>query len=94
MAYLQALRAFSFPLSVLPVLIAAAAVRRVAHWQWEVLAASVVGVICLHAVGNLLNDYFDFRRGVDRAVGGEQTRPAGVLVRSGGRRRRARAVRG
>jgi len=80
-ARLRALRAFSFPVSVLPVLVAVAAVRSVAEWDWPVLVASVVGVLSLHAAGNLLNDYFDFRAGVDRKVQGDQQRPGRLLVR-------------
>jgi 1,4-dihydroxy-2-naphthoate octaprenyltransferase len=75
------LRAFSFPLSVLPVLVATAAVRPPAEWHYGILAASVVAVLLLHAAGNLLNDYFDFRSGVDRKVDGDEGRPGRLLVR-------------
>lgn len=78
---LRALRAFSFPVSALPVLVATAAAVPVAQWQWDVLVASVVGVVLLHAAGNLLNDYFDFRSGVDRKVEGDEGRPGRGLVR-------------
>jgi 1,4-dihydroxy-2-naphthoate octaprenyltransferase len=72
------LRAFSFPLSALPVLVATAAVRPIAQWRWDVLAASVLGAVLLHAAGNLLNDYFDFRSGVDRKTEGDEGR---LLIR-------------
>ena len=78
---LRALRAFSFPVSVLPVLVATAAVRTVGDWRWDVLVASALGVMLLHAGGNLLNDYFDFRFGVDRKVTGDEGRPGRFLVR-------------
>ncbi len=78
---LRALRAFSFPLTVLPVVIAAAAVRPLAEWDWGVLVASVVGVMLLNATANLLNDYFDFRSGVDRRLEGDEARPGRFLVR-------------
>ncbi len=77
----RALRAFSFPLSVLPVLIATAAVRPVANWHWGILVVSALTVMLLHAMGNLLNDYFDFRSGVDRKVEGDDGRPGRLLVR-------------
>lgn len=77
----RALRAFSFPVSVLPVFVVTAAVRPLGQWRWDILAASAVGVALLHAVGNLLNDYFDFRFGVDRKVEGDEGRPGRLLVR-------------
>ncbi|NIA06613.1 MAG: hypothetical protein GWP14_03090 [Actinobacteria bacterium] len=78
---LGALRAFSFPVSVLPVLIATALVRPLNQWDWGVLMASVLGVVLLHAAGNLFNDYFDFRSGVDRKLDGDGSRPGRFLVR-------------
>jgi len=77
---LRALRAFSFPVSVLPVLVATAAVYPYSQWHWDILVASVVGVVLLHAAGNLLNDYFDFRAGVDRKLDGDEGRPGRILV--------------
>ncbi len=76
----QALRTFSLPVSVLPVLIATAAVLPPGQWHWGVLIASVLGVGLLHAGGNLLNDYFDFRSGVDREVQDDEARPGRLLV--------------
>ena len=73
-AWARALRAFSFPLSVLPVFVATAAVLPPGEWRWDVLIASVAGVVLLHAAGNLLNDYFDFGAGVDRNVEGDEGR--------------------
>lgn len=78
---LRALRAFSFPVSALPVAVAVAAVAPVREWRWDVLLVSVVGVVMLHAGGNLLNDYFDFRSGVDRKEEGDEDRPGRLLVR-------------
>jgi 1,4-dihydroxy-2-naphthoate octaprenyltransferase len=69
-------------MSVLPVLITTAAVRPFADWDISVLVASVAGVVLLHAAGNLFNDYFDFRSGVDRKVKGDRNRPGRLLVRS------------
>ncbi|MHC4198453.1 MAG: UbiA family prenyltransferase [Planctomycetota bacterium] len=77
----KALRAFSFPLSVLPVVIAAAAVKPFGEWDLAVLGVSVLGVMLLHGTGNLLNDFFDFRSGVDRRVEGDEKRPGRFLVR-------------
>ena len=78
---LRALRAFSFPASVLPVVAATAAVRPVSQWDWPVLITAALGVMLLHAAGNLLNDYFDFRSGVDRRVTDDAGRPGRLLIR-------------
>jgi 1,4-dihydroxy-2-naphthoate octaprenyltransferase len=79
--HLRSLRLFSLPVSVLPVLVATAAVLPIRDWRWDVLAACVIGAGCLHLVGNLLNDYFDFRSGVDRRVTDDEGRPGRLLVR-------------
>ena len=78
---LRALRAFSFPVSVLPVLVATAVVHPPAQWHWGILIASMFGVALLHAAGNLFNDYFDFRSGVDRKLEDDEFRPGRLLVR-------------
>ena len=76
-----AMRAFALPVSVLPVLVATAAVREPGEWHWGVLIASMLGAAFLHVAGNLFNDYFDFKSGVDRKVAGDENRPGRQLVR-------------
>ncbi len=78
---IRAVRAFSFPVSVLPVLVAVAVVRPLSQWDWAIVTASILGVVLLHAAGNLVNDYFDCRSGVDQKVEGDERRPGRVLVR-------------
>ncbi|MFH0963340.1 MAG: prenyltransferase [Planctomycetota bacterium] len=80
-ARLRALRVFSFPLSVIPVAVAAAAALPPSDWRWDILLVSLLGVMTLHASGNLLNDYFDFRSGVDRKQEADDGRPGRLLVR-------------
>ena len=77
----KALRAFSFPLSALPVVVGAALVLPPGEWRWGILIASVLVAVLLHASGNLLNDYFDFRSGVDRRLEGDEDRPGRLLVK-------------
>jgi 1,4-dihydroxy-2-naphthoate polyprenyltransferase len=77
----KALRAFSLPVSVLPVLAATAAVVPFSHWNWPVLVAAALGAGLLHCAGNLLNDYFDFRSGVDHKLDDDANRPGRVLVK-------------
>ncbi len=78
---LRALRAFSFPVSVLPVVVATAIVRPLSEWDWPILIASMLGVVLLHGAGNLFNDYFDFKSGVDHKQDGDELRPGRFLVR-------------
>lgn len=63
------LRAYAFPASVMPALIGAAAAwyagAPVHLWH---LVLTCVGVMALHAMGNLVNDAFDFVKGIDREV--------------------------
>ncbi|MFB3891082.1 MAG: prenyltransferase [Phycisphaerae bacterium] len=77
----RAVRAFSLPVSVLPVAVATAAVLPVSQWNWPVLIAAMLAAGLLHCAGNLFNDYFDFRNGVDRSLEGNDDRPGLVLVR-------------
>jgi len=67
--WLVALRPFSFPASVMPVLVGAAvAWSGGSELQLWPLLGLLVSVLSLHGAANLLNDYFDFSRGLDRHV--------------------------
>lgn len=80
-AYLRALRAFSLPLSVLPVVAATALAIPLQQWDVPILIAGVFAAAMLHLAGNLLNDYFDFRSGADSRVDDDARRPGRLLVR-------------
>ncbi|NQT50979.1 1,4-dihydroxy-2-naphthoate octaprenyltransferase [bacterium] len=65
--WLQASRPFSFTGSALPVLLGAA----LAGWhgvpaRWELLPLAFLGCVLLQAGANLVSDYYDYRRDVDR----------------------------
>jgi 1,4-dihydroxy-2-naphthoate octaprenyltransferase len=77
--YLKALRAFSLPISVLPVFLAVAVALPADDWDLPLLLASALGAGLLHLAGNLLNDYFDYRKGVDR-LEEDPDRPGRQLV--------------
>lgn len=71
-AYWRALRAFSFPASVVPVLLGTALATRgyfapdgAGAFSGAVFALTLLGSLLAHAGGNVLNDYFDYQRGVD-----------------------------
>lgn len=78
----KALRAFSFPLSALPVLVAFAAGGSPSTWNGSVLALSLWGVVCLHGFGNLVNDYWDHAYGVDSRLEEDEGRPGRLLVQA------------
>lgn len=77
----KALRAFSFPCSAMPVLLAGAASGPLAAWRLDILAACLIGVVSLHAAGNLLNDYFDVLTGVDSLADDDPARPGRLMLR-------------
>ena len=79
--WLFATRPWSFPASSMPALLAFSYVFYISHlhgvnanWFFGVL--SVLGAVIFHSGGNLVSDYFDYQRGVDR----EDTFGAGMLV--------------
>jgi 1,4-dihydroxy-2-naphthoate octaprenyltransferase len=77
---LRSLRAFSLLVSVLPVFVATAVALPPSQWDIAVLVLSAAGAALLHLGGNLLNDYFDFRSGVDRLADDDASRPGRLLV--------------
>jgi 1,4-dihydroxy-2-naphthoate octaprenyltransferase len=78
--WLRAVRPFSFPCSLLPFLVAAAAVAPLREWRFDTLGAVLAAVLSLHVAANLLNDYFDYVQGVDREQEDDQGRPGRLLV--------------
>lgn len=66
--WFAATRYWSFPVSSMPVVVTCAYL----FWKgapFNVLNAilAVVGIVVLHAAGNVLSDYFDYKSGVDNA---------------------------
>lgn len=65
--WLQAIRAFAFPASVMPVLVGGMlALRSTADVRWELFPLVVICAMLYHAATNLMSDYFDYQKGVDR----------------------------
>lgn len=68
-----ATRFWSFPVSSMPVLVTAAYLFSkggISGSLWHTLLIvllCVIGAVVLHAAGNLLSDYFDYKSGVDNA---------------------------
>lgn len=64
--WLFSLRAYSFPASLMPVLLAAAlAATAGLTVSWAILPLYAVAALFFHAGTNVLNDYYDYRHGVD-----------------------------
>ncbi len=78
---LKAMRLYSLPVSALGPWVAAAVVAAPAAWRWDLLIVATAGAALVHLVGNLLNDYFDWRLGVDRPQADDADRPGRLLVR-------------
>jgi 1,4-dihydroxy-2-naphthoate octaprenyltransferase len=81
--YARALRAYSLPASIVPVVLGTTLAARGyggqhgGHFSLTSFLVVLLGAILAHCGANVLNDYFDFQRGVD-------TRPehgSGVLTR-------------
>lgn len=65
-----AVRPWSFPASTMPALVAVAYIffshiGNLGSIDWLVAAACVVGALIFHFSGNLVSDYFDYKKGVD-----------------------------
>ena len=62
-----ATRPWSFPASVMPVMVSSVWMFVSGHGvNWWLALAAVVNIVLVHAAGNVWSDYHDFRRGVDR----------------------------
>ena len=77
--WIQAVRAFSFPASLIPSLLGIMfATLYLPHQStWWLIPFIMISLLCLHAGSNVVSDYDDFNRGVDYkgSLGG-----SGVLV--------------
>ncbi|MHC4872777.1 MAG: 1,4-dihydroxy-2-naphthoate octaprenyltransferase [Planctomycetota bacterium] len=64
-----AVRPFAYTASVLPVCLGAAiAEYETANFNWPLFLLTLLGVVFFHTTANLLNDFFDYRRGLDQEV--------------------------
>jgi 1,4-dihydroxy-2-naphthoate polyprenyltransferase len=75
-----ATRPFAFPASIMPALLGGgvAVAHAGVHLHWSRLVLAALGAALVHAASNLLNDYFDYRAGVDTAE--TQGASRGMLV--------------
>ena len=67
-AWVQAARPFSWTASMVPVFLGAALVLRAGGAaRWGLFPLVVLASLLIHAATNLVSEYFDYRKGVDRA---------------------------
>ena len=66
-AWLLALRPWSFPASLMPMLVGGSLAYREGSFDVPLLLLTLLGGLLFHIGANLMNTYFDFRRGVDVA---------------------------
>jgi len=65
--WIQAVRAFSFTASSVPVLLGAAlALNYPGKVMWVLLPVVYIAGLLIHAATNLINDYYDYKKGVDK----------------------------
>lgn len=72
-----ALRPFTYPASIVPVLVGSAVAWYGGHADWVLFLLTLFGSVAVQAGTNLANEYFDYVQGVDRA---DSLGPAGVIL--------------
>ena len=80
--YFLATRPWSFPVSVVSILVTTVGLFYLGFpINWWLMAWAILGIILFHAAGNTLSDYFDFRRSVDTpAISGSRTLVDGIMT--------------
>ncbi len=61
----MAVRPFSFTASVTPVTLGAVLAGYEGQWSWWLFVVTLVGSVAIHAGTNLINDYYDWKKGTD-----------------------------
>ncbi len=68
--WIVAVRPWAYGASLLSVVLGFVLARHQGFgWHWPWFALTVTTVLCLHTGGNLINDAFDYRQGLDRIAG-------------------------
>ena len=63
----MATRPFSFTASITPVVLGAVLAAYDGTWNWLLFTITLVGSVSIHAGTNLINDYYDWKKGTDTA---------------------------
>lgn len=65
--WIQSVRAFAFPASIIPVLVGTAfSLFYPGKVDWFLFPIILICSMLLHAATNMINDYYDFKKGVDK----------------------------
>jgi len=64
--WLTILRAYSWPASLVPVILGSVVAARNGRFSWLDLALTLPAAMLIHSAANLANTYFDFKHGVDK----------------------------
>ena len=64
--YLLETRPWSFSMTAISVILAALPAALNGHFNWLMFFLVLFGMILVHAAGNVLNDYFDVKNGIDK----------------------------
>ena len=77
-----AVRPFSFTASVTPVVLGSVLAAYDGAWSWLLFAITLVGSVSIHAGTNLINDYYDWKKGTDTAesLGPNRALQEGILT--------------
>lgn len=78
-----AVRAYSFPASVVPVLLGSVyAWYATGGFHWLLFIQALLAAVAYHIGSNLVNDYFDYKHGIDRAdtFGGSGMLTSGAMT--------------
>lgn len=80
MVWYTALRPFSYPASIVPVLVGTAIAWHMGQVDWRLFLLVLSGSVSILAGTNLANEYLDYTQGVDKA---DSLGPAGVILKGG-----------
>jgi 1,4-dihydroxy-2-naphthoate polyprenyltransferase len=77
-----AVRPFSFTASVTPVVLGAVLAGYDGYWNWLLFAITLVASVAIHAGTNLINDYYDWKKGADtpESLGPNRALQQGMLT--------------
>jgi 1,4-dihydroxy-2-naphthoate octaprenyltransferase len=78
----MASRPFSFTASVTPVVLGSVLAAYDGAWNWWLFAITLVGAVLIHAGTNLINDYYDWKKGADtpESLGPNRALKEGMLT--------------
>ena len=74
----EALRPFSYPASIVPILVGAVVAWSVGWFYWDLFLIVLFSSVSIHVGTNLANEYFDYVQGIDDV---DSLGPAGVILR-------------